>query len=131
MHRLLPHTADLRAELAAPDFAALCGEAVELLRTLLVRGEVSERSVKSLRFEGGDEAERFFRFVRELVYLADSEGFLPATCDARRGGVELRGEAFDAQRHVPERQIKALTRHRFRFERLPGGGLRVEMVFDL
>lgn len=130
MHRLLPHTADLAAELDAPDLDSLCGEAVALVRELLVGESVVEpRSRRFVPFDGADDAERFFRFVRELVYLADAEGFLPAGCAPSATGVELVGERYDPRRHLAERQIKALTRHQYRFER--DGGVRAELVFDL
>lgn len=130
MHRLLPHTADLAAELDAPDLDSLCGEAVALVRELLVGESVVEpRAHRFVPFDGTDDAERFFRFVRELVYLADAEGFLPAGCTARPTGVELLGERYDPSRHLAERQIKALTRHQYRFE--SDGGVRAELVFDL
>ena len=131
MHRLLPHAADLRAELTASDFEALCGEAAALVRSLLVRGQVAEERSVTIALEAADPAERFFRFVRELVYLADCDGFLVASCTVAGDRAELRGELFDPRRHAAERQIKALTRHRFRFEERAGTGLRAELVFDL
>jgi SHS2 domain-containing protein len=155
MHRLLAHTADLRAELEAADFDALCAEAVALVREILV-GEcpVLPRVERRVALEGEAESERFFRFVRELVYLADAEGFLPASCVRSDGGFRVAGEPFDPSRHVAERQIKALTRHQFvygpsvpgsptppgrraeprdadRSAGRPGASLRAELIFDL
>jgi len=127
---LLAHTADLRAELAAVDERALYAEAVALVRELLVGGSpVEEREVVRIAPEGDDAAERFFRFVRELVYLADAQSFLPASVRVD-GGIVVRGERFDASRHVAERQIKALTRHHFTYRR-GAQGVRAELVFDL
>lgn len=131
MRRLLAHTADLRAEVMAPDFGGLCAEAVALVRELLVGDSpVEPRQHRAVALIGESEAERFFRFVRELVYLADAEGFLPAGCSAERQVIRVSGEPFDASRHVAERQIKALTRHHYRFERTPHG-VRSELLFDL
>lgn len=127
---LLAHDADLRAELVAVDEEELYAEAVALLRELLVGASpVAEREERRVEIVAADEAERFFRFVRELVYLADAESFLPAS--VRRGReVHVRGERFDSDRHVAEHQIKAATRHAFRFRRSPGA-IRVQLVFDL
>lgn len=131
MHRLLAHTADLRAELAARDFAALCGEAAALVRELLVGdSRVEPRDRRRVALDGDDDAERFFRFVRELLYLADAERFLPAACDMATGELVVAGEPFDPARHRAHRQIKALTRHRYVYERLDGG-VRAELLFDL
>jgi SHS2 domain-containing protein len=68
--------------------------------------------------------------VRELIYLFDAESLLPAAVRLEGGEAVVTGERFDPARHVPERQVKALTRHRFRFERT-SAGLRAELVFDL
>ena len=96
MHRLLAHTADLRAELEAADFDALCAEAVALVREILVgESPVLPRAERFVKLEGTEEGERFFRFVRELVYLADAEGFLPASCACSDGGFRVAGEPFD------------------------------------
>lgn len=131
MHRLLAHTADLRAELVAPDFAALCDEAVLLVRELLVgTSPVAPRQQRCIPLLGDDDAERFFRFVRELLYLADADGFLPAACTLGEREVTVAGEPFDPARHVAERQVKALTRHQYVFEPA-AGGLRAELIFDL
>lgn len=131
MRRLLDHTADLRAEIEAPELAGLHAEAAALVRELLVGASpVAGRVERRLARSGDDEAERFFRFVREMVYLYDAEGFLPASARLEGEEVVLAGEGFDAARHAAERQVKALTRHRFRFERRPSG-LRAELVFDL
>lgn len=135
-HPLLAHTADLRAELEAADLPGLYLAAARLVREALVgESPVAAREERALPAQEGDEAERFFRFVRELVYLFDAEGFLPAA--VRLGDPpRLAGERFDPARHVSERQIKAVTRHGYIFERTAAGGgrapgFRVELVFDL
>jgi len=127
---LLSHTADLRARLDAEDEAGLYAEAVALVRELLVGDSpVAEREERRIDAGGDEAAERFFRFVRELVYLADAESFLPAAL-APQGELVVRGERFDPRRHVAERQLKAVTRHRFRYRR-GARGLHAELVFDL
>lgn len=131
MHRYLDHTADLRAELVAPDFAALLDEAVALVRELLVGDSpVAARTERRFALAGEDEAEQLFRFVRELVYLADSESFLPAAVGVEARAVRVAGERFDPARHGLERQVKAVTRHGLLCERV-ADGWRAELVFDL
>lgn len=130
-YRLLPHTADLRAVIEAPDRAGLYQAAVDLVREVVAGdspvGGGEERAIEPA---GGDERERFFRFVRELVYLYDAEGFLPRAVSADGGPLRVHGERFDPRRHHSERQLKAVTRHGLRLEE-DGGGLRAELVFDL
>lgn len=127
--RYLPHTGDLRAEVTAPDRAGLYQAAADLVRDVVVGASpVAERESRWLELEGGDEAERFFRFVRELVYWVDTDAFLPArvTLD---GSAAVAGERFDPARHASERQLKAVTRHGFRLRR--DGPWEAELVFDL
>jgi SHS2 domain-containing protein len=128
---ILPHTADLGAEIAAPELAALYDEGASLLREILVGASpVEARESRRLALVGDDERERLFRFLRELVYLADCERFLPAAVTIAKRVATVAGETFDPSRHVAERQVKALTRHRFELER-EKGGYRCRMVFDL
>lgn len=130
--RLLAHTADLRAVVEGADRESLYQSAVDLVRELVVASSpVAAREERRLELSGGDdEEERFFRFVRELVYLNDSERFLPAS--VRLGEpLTVEGERFDSERHRAERQLKAVTRHGYRLERPSAGGYRAELVFDL
>jgi len=132
-HELLPHTADLRAALWAADLPGLYDQAAEQVRQILVGASpVAPREERLVACAGDDDAERFFRFVRELLYLYDTEAFLPARVVAGGSGAPPRvaGERFDAARHVSERQVKAVTRHGYRFRRSPAG-YEAELVFDL
>lgn len=131
----LPHTADLKAVVHAPGLEELYLEAARMVRDVLVGDSpVRPTQARALELDGHDEAERFFRFVRELIYLYDSEGFLPAEVElGRPNGREsarISGETFDAERHHSERQVKALTRHEFALEELPDG-YRAVLLFDL
>lgn len=134
-YRYLAHSADLGARLEASSLEGLYAAAVDLVRDAVV-GASPVEAVEALDIPLAptDDAERLFRFVRELVFLYDAEGFLAARVeprpDADGAGVRLWGERFDAARHHSERQIKALTRHGYRLERGPDG-YRAEVLFDL
>lgn len=129
--RLEGHTADVRAVVEGSDLASLYQSAVDLVRELLVGSSpVEAREGRRLELSGEDDEERFFRFVRELVYLNDTDRFLPQSVRLV-GPVVVEGERFDAERHRSERQLKAVTRHAYRLETRPRGGYRAELVFDL
>lgn len=130
-YRLLPHTADLRAALDAASLDELYEDGAALVREILVGQSVVRGHEERLIVQfTDDEAETFFRFVRELVYLYDTEAFVP--CQARRvpNGTVVTGEHFDPGRHEPQYQPKAVTRHGFALEHL-SSGWRAELVFDL
>ena len=128
--RLLSHTADVKAAVESPDLAGLYGDAVDLVRHLLV-GDSVVLAVRSVTVPGdGDtDEERFFRFVRELLYVNDVECFVPGVLAAFDPPV-VAGESFDPERHAMEHGIKALTRHQYCLERA-ASGYRAELVFDL
>lgn len=130
-YRLLPHTADLRAELDAPTLDELYASAVALVREIMVgRSPVITSRQRLIPWEVDDPGERFFRFVRELIYLYDAEGFVPGNSRLEGLGASVGGERFDPERHECHHQVKALTRHGFVFECRPNS-YRAELVFDL
>ena len=129
-YEFLPHTADLRARLRGETLPSLYQAGADLVRDILVGGSpVEAREERSFPLEGESDAERFFRFVRELAFLFDAEQFLPATVTLE-GEANVVGETFDPQRHTSERQLKAVTRHGYTFEH-DAAGYRAELVFDL
>ena len=134
----LPHTADLKARVEGATLDELYASAVDLLRDAVVGDSpVEPREAIDVELPTGDREERFFHFVRELVFHFDARGFIPASAEpgtddtgAGPARVGVRGERFDASRHHCERQIKALTRHGFSLESGPDGW-RVDLLFDL
>jgi SHS2 domain-containing protein len=126
---LLPHTADLRASITSANLDGLYASGAELVRTILVADSAVEaRDRRVLPPASPDEAESYFRYLRELVYLFEAEGFVPAV--AVGAGVAVDGELYDPARHTGGYQIKAVTRHAYRFEHRPDG-YRVQVVFDI
>jgi hypothetical protein len=135
MRRVEAGDGNLRVELEAADAEALHGEAVQLVRELYGRDVVAT----SPAIEGGDlrriprigegSAERFYRFVRELVRLADDERFLPSAARLDGGAVEVTGESRPAL-DPAVRHVVRLNRARFSFEK-SDAGYRSELRFDL
>ena len=107
-YRLVPHTADIAAELRAVDEPGLRAAGIEALRELLVGdspvGALAERPIEP---RGADAAERLVHFLGEVLYLYDTERFVPA----RAGTAGVLGEPFDPARHTAVREVKAVTHH--------------------
>lgn len=130
-YQLLPHTADLRAALEGASLDELYADGAALVREILVgKSAVTARNEHFIRQLRHDDAENLFRFIRELVYLYDAEGFVPCTARRVQTGTIVGGELFDAARHEPHHHPKALTRHGFVLERT-AERYRAELVFDL
>jgi SHS2 domain-containing protein len=129
-YKVLDHTADMSVLIKAPDRTSLWSDAVKLIRQMAVGDSpVGGDTRREIKVPAAAESERFFRFVRELIYLYDTEGFIPQRLLDRRVPLVC-GEIFDPLRHKPQHQAKAVTRHRFRYDKTEAG-YEVEMVFDL
>ena len=126
----LPHTADLRVALRGATLGELYAAAGDLVREVVAGDSpVESGEEREIPLAAGDERERFFRFVRELVYLYDAEHFLVARV-VLGASIRVWGERFDPARHLAERQLKAVTRHGYELRR-DAAGYRVELVFDV
>jgi SHS2 domain-containing protein len=126
-YRLLPHTADIAAELRARDEAGLRAAGVEVLRALLVADSVVRTAQeRPVELRGADAPERLVHFLSDVLYLYDSERFVPA-CAA---GAGVLGEPFDPARHHAQREVKAVTHHDAQIRR-ENDGLHVIIVFDV
>ncbi len=107
------------AELSSPEHAQL----VETRGLTLAAREPGELAV---------------RFLNELVFLADSEGFLPAAAEAevkaKDGGLELeatiKGEAAAFGRRARGLLVKAATYHGLKVKE-SGGRWTAEVVLDI
>jgi len=135
-HYSLPHTADIRIGFEAATFGALLQEGLVALRRLLAgESAVEPRESRPFAIPHGDPADLFLGFLRELLFLAATEGFLPARVDLIEDGASgirgtLTGERIDPQRHEAQPEVKAITRHGFLVERREGGWY-AEVVFDV
>ena len=96
---------------------------------------VEDREAIPVRAEGIDFADVLVNWLREVLYRAQAGDFAPKR--ARVESVsetlatgELRGERFDAGRHVHREELKGVTRHDVRIERTEEG-LSVRVVIDV
>lgn len=135
-HRFLPHTADIRVAFEAESLDALLAEGLVVLRGLVAGESVVEpRERRAISVGATDPADLFLAFLRELLYLYATDGFLPAGFEfasVTETSVEgtLLGETSDPQRHAHQPEVKAVTRHGLVVERV-GDGWKGEVVFDV
>ncbi len=93
--------------------------------------------VQELRVEvkGDDYEELLVNWLSELVYLLEAQQFLLADCRIEKleeKGLRalVSGEPYDAKRHQLQREIKAVTYHQIRVEKLVSGW-RAQVFVDL
>jgi SHS2 domain-containing protein len=126
---LVPHTADIAAELRAADEPGLRAAGIEALRELLV-GDSPVRALaeRPIQPRGADAAERLVHFLGDVLYLYDTERFVPARASPTGAGVA--GEPFDPTRHHAQREVKAVTYHGAEVHN-DSGGLIATVIFDV
>lgn len=126
-YRHLPHTADIAAEIVAPDEAGLRAAGIDALRELLVGASpvraVAERPIEP---HGQGVAERLVHFLEEALYLCAAERFVPG----RATPAGVLGEPFDPARHTAQREVQPVTYHGAKTHH-GKSGLSATLVFDV
>lgn len=136
MHELFDHTADLGLKIRAESLDALFAEAALALSEALVEDPRAIEPSTEERFVL--EAERLddllHDWLAELLYAFDARRMLFGQFGARVSPPRLEavalGERFDARCHRLKTEIKAVTYHALRVERI-GDGWLAEVVLDI
>ncbi len=125
------HTADWELEAWAPDFPGLLEQAARgMYRLAGIQAQPGGQALRELLLVQPDRESRLVGFLRELLYLAESEhlafdGFAftqaPGGLHASLAGGTLLSQA---------KEIKAVTYHNLRVQD-EENGLRVNIVFDV
>lgn len=133
--RLTSHTADVGLVAWGATLAEAFGAAVRALVSVTFDLDtVAPREEARFQVAGDDPDRLLVRLLNEVVYLIDSQGFVPSRATVRidRDGLEatLLGQIADERR--PARrgpQVKAVTYHGL--EVVPGPPARVRAVLDI
>ena len=135
-YRLFDHTADIGVEISAPTLQSLFETAAESLFDLLAdTSSVSAREERSVVVAGADLDDLLVRWLAELLYMHDAEGWLfsrfavPSVAGERLEGVAA-GELYDPGRHRIKTEIKAVTYHQAAVTRTENGW-KARIVFDV
>lgn len=117
-HRWTGHTAELRLELEGGSAEAVLAEAVEALGELIEPepAGTGERAAHEVELEAPDPASLLVDLLQELVFLADSEGFVADRAElALDPPARLRGR-LHGRRTEPRQLVKAATYSELAFE---------------
>ena len=135
MYRWVDHTSELELQIEAATETEVFEEATAALSELLADDDgrapaPAERDVRDVAAAGGDRATLLADWLGELVFLAETEGFMP-TGLARldREGDDLRARV-EGHRGRPRHLVKAVTYHGLSFDR-DGGAWRASVVLDV
>jgi SHS2 domain-containing protein len=137
VYRWLDHTAELELEIEAASEQGVLSDALDALRELLegeatslpedAREPLERRAVHAT---AGDRPALLAAWLEELLFLSESEGFIPDAVER----LSLQDGALGATvvGHVgePRPLVKAVTYHRLQFEPSERG-YRGHVVFDV
>lgn len=136
-HRFFDHTGDFGVDLSAPTREALYAEAARAWIALLTDAPatVRERETRTIEAEGFDATDLLVALGNELLFLFESEAWLPARLeigelDETHLSATAHGESFDPDRHPIARPAKAVTHHGAVVEE-SAEGWRGRLIFDL
>lgn len=139
-YRFLDHTADVGAELAAPDLGGLFAAALAAFTDILTERErVEPREERRIALSAPGREELLVDWLEELLYLFETEGALfhdaRVAIEAGEGGWALeataRGEAHDPARHPAKVLVKGVTYHGLAVRPAGEGGWVGRVIFDI
>ncbi len=126
----MEHTAELGLQLEAPTERRIFEDALAAFSELAGGVPPDEREAREIRVSASDRGDLLTQWIEELVFLADSEGFVAD----RIVDLELREDGLSATvagaSGSPRPLVKAVTYHDLRFEQ-QADGWRAYVVLDV
>ncbi|NJE04563.1 archease [Thermococcus sp. M36] len=101
--------------------------------------KVEPKECREVKTEGKDLEALLYNFLEELLVLHDIEGLvfgdvaveIEKADEGYRIKAKACGEPIDYERHEPKEEVKAITYHDMKIERLPDGRWMAQLVPDL
>ncbi len=129
--RELEHTADWELQVWAPDLAGLFEQAALGMNSLAGTEISDEPRVRHSIAERADDPESLLVvYLQELLFWGEQDGIGFDEFDLQVTPQSLDGTLIGAPIVRREKEIKAVTFHNLRVERI-SGGLTVNIVFDV
>ncbi len=127
MYSILEHPSDLGIEARGKTLSEAFEEAAVGLTSIIVDldsvGAINDRT---LTVDAEDVESLLVRWLSELLYLYDGEGFLTKEVDIQqfsrtRLQANLRGDTYVEGKHHTRLDVKAVTYHQLQIQEVPGG----------
>ena len=130
MYEWVEHTAEVELHVEAESHEAVFAEALAAFAELVSRDDRGERVEHEVTAEAQDDATLLAAWLDELVFLAETEDFVPERLERLQlDGTRLRAVAA-GHRGRPAHLVKAVTYHGLEFAR-NGGVWRAKVVLDV
>ncbi|HUU27936.1 MAG TPA: archease [archaeon] len=137
-YSLFEHTADLGLHIYGRDIEELFAAAAEaLVAQFTDPRKIKPAGERRIKLEASTSEELLRTWMAELLYLYNAGGWLTRrvrfeTLNEKSLAAVVLGETADPGRHEITREVKAVTWHRLRIEKLePGGTLRATVILDV
>ncbi len=131
MYRWLDHTSERELWIEDESPEAVLGEAAIALGDLLSEHRQGEPVTHPVSLCASDLPTLLAEWLGELVYLAETDGFIPervVEMDLSGGSVEA---VVAGQRTTPQTLVKGVTYHRLEFEQDEDGAWHARVVLDV
>jgi len=110
------HTAEVELLVRAPSPEEVFREAVDAFGRFVELDSAGEPTTRAFELEGRDHAMLLVALLEELIYLADTEGFVPDDSAVELSGNDLHVE-LTGRRTSVQPIVKAATYHDLVFHR--------------
>ena len=135
-YELLDHTADIGIIVSGKEIPGTFADAAYAMFDILTDiDKVEERDVLDIQASAGNIEELLVAWLDELLYLYETERFI-----GRRFVIEdmsstdlkasVFGEKIDPERHEVKTEIKSVTYHQLKVEKIDGGW-KAQVIFDV
>ncbi len=137
MHFIFEHTADLGIRIQSASLPELFAEAGTALFELIVENHarVQPLQTHSIQLKNDQVDLLFFDWLSELLYLFDAKHMVLSRFDVLLTDGNLTaqvwGEPLDEERHLLDHEVKAITYHQLKVEKLPEGQWLAEVIVDI
>jgi SHS2 domain-containing protein len=136
MYQVFAHTADVGLRIKATELNSVFAEAGIALFSLIVSDlrDIEVRIEHEFHVEGHDLDFLLLDWLHELLFTFETQRLLfrEFQVSVHASGLDAKawGELFDEHRHRLDHEVKAITYHGLRLERMSGGWL-AEVIVDI
>ncbi|HPP05874.1 MAG TPA: archease [Syntrophorhabdaceae bacterium] len=132
-YRLIDHEADVGLEVYGKTLEELFSNAAYGVFQFIVDAEGKEPE-KGKRIDIEGNGELLINFLNELLYLWDTEGFIPKECSLKISDNKLTGTVvgcvFDPEKCTIKQEVKAVTYHKF-YVKGEDGRYKAQIILDV
>ncbi len=132
-YRFFEHTADAKFQAYGSTLGEAFANAAAAMFSLLTDYRIKPRKRRDIRVKGADEKALLYSFLEELLFLFETEGFVPAEVlemQFKDNSLFAALSGDDAQRYNVSGDIKAVTYNEMEVRNEPGNCM-VQVVLDM